>query len=147
MDRTSKRLSRALVLDRPVEFLKMVNDEEQQDQQKAWEHSQRAQHFQPSESQESLVKPDIKVPPPDRGSRALLFMISAFIIEAIMWGRLLFFLTFLSVFSVFHRILSWGRLHGTIRLGWCAAPSAMQAQPRRVTDFMNRYLHPSFAPC
>jgi hypothetical protein len=91
MDRTSKRLSRALVLDRSIEFLAKVNDEEQRDREKALDQRMSVQRFHTSESLESLVKSHDNVPPPDRGSKALMFMISAFIIEAIMWGMLILF--------------------------------------------------------
>jgi hypothetical protein len=96
MDATSKRLSRALVLDRSIEFLAQVQDEEQNRWTAMWDLGENRSFSTPVPQDDKPLKPAANIPPPDRGSKAILFMISAFIIEAIMWGKFLFLLLYIS---------------------------------------------------
>jgi hypothetical protein len=148
MDGTIKRLSRVLVLDRSIEFLARVNDEEQNRWTAMWEQGQNRSFSTIVSQDEKPLKPTSNIPPPDRGSKAILFMISVFIIEAIMWGELYSFLSstrfiFPLRFLFYHRkkdflpFLSVGGLGGSLG----------QAQPCRVTGFMNRHNHaPNLLP-
>jgi hypothetical protein len=126
----SKRLSRALVLDRSIEFLAQVNDEQQRDQWTTLERNQRQepqQHDTPDGKTEKPLPEIPTIPPPDRGSKAILFMISAFIIEAIMWGefnRVAIFL-FDFVFNSFYL----GSFSSGIRRFWCCVTERCRACP------------------
>jgi hypothetical protein len=57
-------------------------------------------------------KPDI--PPADKGKRAYLFMLSAFIIEAIMWGEFIYF--YIQLPSSFFAALHFVPLHSVLFL-------------------------------
>jgi hypothetical protein len=151
MDRTSKRLSRALVLDRSIEFLAQVNDEAQreaqqkQQSQQSWEqqHSFSRDGDRQTLSTVDLLRDekldpstsDPNIPPPDRGSRAIFFMISAFIIEAIMWGT--YSIPRRSFFNTTIRIAR--QSLSVKRIGVASWEHLMQPQPGRCVRFHDSF--------
>jgi hypothetical protein len=73
--RASQRLSRVLVIDKAIDALT-----EQHEEAQAFAAIEAAEY-----NQAEYAKP--RLHPADRGSKAYCFMLSAFIIEAIMWGE------------------------------------------------------------
>jgi hypothetical protein len=87
--RASQRFSRVFVLDKAIDAL-------------AERHEQEgvfaaADTFSVTTS-EAVDNAKTRLSPSDRGTRAYLYMLAAFIIEAIMWGKSIIFLTFSFIF-------------------------------------------------
>jgi hypothetical protein len=76
--RASQRFSRVLVLDKAIDEL--VQRHEEEDVRASIEAVSVTTH-------EAVENAKIKLPPTDRGTQAYLFMLTAFAIEAIMWGE------------------------------------------------------------
>lgn len=70
--RASQRFSRVLVLDKAIDALAELHEEDEE---------ALASIFTDEDDAKT------RLPPTDRGSNAMLFMVAAFVIEAVMWGE------------------------------------------------------------
>ena len=128
--RASQRFSRVLVLDKAIDAL--VEQHEQEEVLAAIE----AKRY-PAEAVE-IAK--TRLPPTDRGIKAYLFLLSAFIIEAIMWGEYDNCLFLYQISSVLLSLEFCFEGNGFVT--GCIFSSGhwqvLQLQPHRVTEVMNR---------
>jgi hypothetical protein len=110
--RASQRFSRVLVLDKAVDALRELHEEDFDD---------GITIVESHDDHEAAKRSNL--PPTDRGLRAYLFMLSAFTIEAIMWGKFMqsFFSLFFFIISFFysHFILIIIEMFGSIIFVGC----------------------------
>jgi hypothetical protein len=77
--RASQRFSRVLVLDKAIDELVQRHEEE--------EDVRASVEAVSVTTLEAVENAKTRLPPTDRGTQAYLFMLTAFAIEAIMWGE------------------------------------------------------------
>jgi hypothetical protein len=85
--RASQRFSRVLVLDKAIDALAEQHEEEE---------ILAAIDAKTYPTTEVVEVAKTRLPPTDKGAKAYLFLLSAFTIEAIMWGKLNIYLLFYS---------------------------------------------------